>query len=93
MKKGELKGGKIATPVREMIGSPLYNGVRFHCDNERAAEGVRMAALMLRKRNGYDIRTTKRGSSMVVYKGPDTDEPEWFDVDNRINIETEGMST
>lgn len=78
MKKGELKGGKIATPIREMLATKLYNGVMFCCENAGAAEKVRMAALMLKKRNGYSYHTTKRGNSLVVYKGRDTDEPRWF---------------
>ena len=82
MKKGELKGGKIATPVRDMLASDIYNGVVFRCNDERAAETVRMAALMLKKRNGYDIRTTRRNNNMVVYKGEDTEEPAWFEVDS-----------
>lgn len=79
MKKGELRGGKIATPIRKMLDSELYNGVIFRHDDVRAAETTRMAALMLRNRNNYDIHTTKRGNDIVVYKGSDTEEPMWFD--------------
>ena len=35
MKKGELKGGKIATPVRDMLASDVFNGVVFRCSDER----------------------------------------------------------
>lgn len=80
MKKGELRGGKIATPIRTMLDSEIYNGVVFHCDDDGAAETVRMAALMLRRRNNYTYRTTKRKNGLVVYKGNDTDEPNWFTV-------------
>jgi len=80
MGKRGLKGGKIATPIREMLDSVIYNGVVFKCNDDRAVETVRMAALMLKKRNGYEYHTTKRDKNLVVYKGCDTDEPMWFDV-------------
>lgn len=80
MKKGELKGGKIATPIREMLDSPFYNGVIFRCRDVKQAETTRMAALILRGRYHYDYRTSRKSNNLVVYKGSDIEEPSWFGV-------------
>lgn len=80
MRKGQLKGGKVATPIREMLDSPVYNGVVFHCEDERHAETVRFDALVLKWRCEYDIHTAKRGSNLIVYKDGWEYEPENTDV-------------
>lgn len=83
MRPGQKVGGKVATPVREMLSSELYNGVIFECNDGRAAERTRTAALVLRGRNQYDYHTRRRGNKLIVYKGEDIDEPNYFTVDHR----------
>lgn len=85
MKKGELKGGKIATPIREMLASDVYNGVIFHCDSVEAAEVTRITALVLRGRNNYEYKTSRRGDDLIVYTNFDIFEDEscFFEVNNR----------
>ena len=82
MRSGQLVGGKIATPIREMLSSPLYNGVIFHCGSRERAEATRDAALVLKHRNKYDYRTKRNGNDMIVYVGGIDDDIEGFDVDN-----------
>ena len=77
MIRGDKIGGKVATPIRAMLESKVYNGVAFLCQSDEDVETVRQAAIMLRKRNGYLYYTTKRGLSLVVYKCEDTEEPNW----------------
>ena len=86
MKKGELKGGKIATPIRDMLSSEIYNGVIFRCDNVEAAEVTRITALVLRERNHYDYRTSRRGDDLIVYKDFEFGEACFFEVDIRRAI-------
>lgn len=70
----------MATPVREMLSSLLYNAVAFHCEDGKHAETIRMDALMLAKRNNYSLKTAKRGKRMIVYKNGWQDDPCNFDV-------------
>lgn len=80
MRPGQLVGGKIATPVRDMLSSSIYNGVVFECEDAKAAERTRTAALVLRGRNNYDYHTRRSGKNLIVYKGDDTEEPLYFHV-------------
>lgn len=82
MRAGQLVGGKVATPVREMLSSDIYNGVVFKCDDVKAAERTRTAALVLRGRNRYEYRTRRCGNNLIVYKGEDTEEPMYFSVND-----------
>ena len=85
MRKGQLAGGKVATPIREMMENPDYSAVIFHCGTPEYAETTRIAALTLKLRNNYDIKTSRRGSDLVVYEGEYYDclIPEcWFEVNN-----------
>ena len=81
MKKGQLKGGKIATPVRDMLSSEVYNGVVFHCEDNQHAETTRLAALILRGRNNYTFNTHRNGKDLIVYKDGWDYEPQTFGVD------------
>lgn len=63
-----MKGGKVATPIREMLGSLMHNCVEFSCEDDEHAETIRMDALMLARRNNYDISTHRYGSTLMVYK-------------------------
>lgn len=84
MKKGELRGGRVATPIREMLASNIYDGVIFHCDNVRSAESTRIAALVLRERNGYDYHTARRDNDLIVYRDYDSlfEQPIFIEVYN-----------
>ena len=82
MHAGKILGGKIATPVREMISSRDFNGVIFRCSSPKHAETTRTAALTLKLRNNYDIRTSRKGSDLIVYKGDGIDYPHMFSIDN-----------
>ena len=83
MRAGQLKGGKVATPIRDMLSSELYNGVIFHCGTRERAETTRVAALVLKGRNKYEYRTRRNGTDMIVYKGGLDDDIEGFDVNLR----------
>ena len=85
MRSGQLIGGKVATPVREMLSSDIYNGVVFHCEDEDHAEITRLAALVLRNRNHYSYRTARRGNKLIVYKDEFNFEPFTFDVEIERN--------
>lgn len=81
MNKGRAIGGPICDPIRDMIRSRLYDGVIFHCKDDEKAERTRTTALLLKRRNGYDYRTMRRGNRLFVYKGEyDPDTFESFDV-------------
>lgn len=80
MKAGDKPGGKIATPIREMLKSDLYNGVAFQCVDEEHAETTRIAALTLRLRNNYEYKTTRNQNVMTVYKDGYEYEPMVFNV-------------
>ena len=67
--KGMLQGGKLATPIREMLNSKRYDGVVFHCDDPQHAEAIRISVLILRNRNGYSYKTRRRDNDLYVYKG------------------------
>ena len=82
MRTGKLLGGKIANPVREMIASEVYNGVIFRCGSPEHAETTRTAALTLKLRNDYSIKTNRRGGDLIVYKDDGIDYPNFFAVDN-----------
>lgn len=81
MKTGQKIGGKVATPVREMLSSDVYNGVVFHCEDGEHAERTRIAALILRTRNNYSYKTARRGDRLIVYKDEFNYEPVTFDVE------------
>ncbi len=74
------RGGKLATPIRDMLMSPEYNGVVFHCEDKKHAESSRYAALMLKWRYKYDLKTARRGSDLIVYKEGWDYEPENMEV-------------
>ena len=82
MRPGKLLGGKIANPVREMLASEVYNGVIFHCSSPEHAETTRIAALTLKLRNDYQIKTNRKDSDIIVYKNDGIDYPNFFAVDN-----------
>lgn len=75
MRVGQIIGGKIATPVRNMLQSTVYNGVIFHCEDVKHAETTRTAALTLRLRNDYNYKTHRHGSDLIVYKHDDMEDP------------------
>lgn len=81
LRSGQIVGGKIATPVREMLSSRTYNGVIFQCESPEHAETTRTAALTLKLRNDYDIKTSRKGSNLIVYKDNGIDYPHMFRVD------------
>lgn len=83
MRAGQLVGGKIATPIRDMLSSDLYNGVIFHCGSRERAESTRDAAIVLKHRNDYEYRTKRNGNDMIVYVGGIDDDIDgfMFDVD------------
>lgn len=85
MRAGKILGGKIATPVREMISSRDFNGVIFRCNSPKHAETTRTAALTLKLRNDYEIRTSRKGENLIVYKDNGIDYPHMFTVDIREN--------
>ena len=68
MRPGQLVGGKVATPIREMLADISYNCVNFHCEDPEHAETIRLDALMLAKRNNYDLCTHRNGKDLIVYK-------------------------
>lgn len=82
LRAGKILGGKIATPVREMISSREFNGVIFRCASPKHAETTRTAALTLKLRNDYDIKTSRKGSDLIVYKDNGIDYPHMFSVNN-----------
>lgn len=82
MQAGKILGGKIATPVREMISSREFNGVIFRCSSPKHAETTRTAALTLKLRNNYDIKTSRKGNDLIVYKDNGIDYPRMFSVKN-----------
>jgi hypothetical protein len=65
---GKQTGGPIANPIREMIGSSKIDGVIFKCPTIRKAENTRCAAIMLKRRNDYQYKTTRKGNILTVYK-------------------------
>jgi len=71
-RKGTRPGGKISTPIREMLDSDIYNGVVFHCEDPEHAEATRISALVARQRDRALFRTSRMGNDLVVY----TSEPE-----------------
>lgn len=68
MRAGQKIGGKIATPIRQMLSSDEYNCVVFRCGTVEHAENTRVAALILKLRNNYDIRTSRRDGDLYVYR-------------------------
>lgn len=79
------RGGKIITPIRETLQSPMYDGVIFHCGTEWDLERTRISVLMARHRNDFDIRTHKVGDKLIVYKTDVDiyDDPTYMPVDLR----------
>lgn len=69
MNKGIPIGGAMATPIRRMLKSREYNGVVFQCGTEERAERARTAALIFRRRNDYDYKTSRTSTNLLVYKG------------------------
>ena len=81
MKRGEHPGGKITTPIRELMKSEVFNGVIFICDSPEAAESTRLAALAVRRRNGFkELHTTRRADRIMVYKDDGDLDPATFEV-------------
>ena len=72
MNTGKKVGGPIANPIREMLGSSKTDGVIFNCYSVEKAENTRSAAIMLKHRNDYTYKTTRKGKTLTVYK-PDVD--------------------
>lgn len=68
MNTGKLIGGPVANPIRDMLCSNKTDGVIFNCYNEKKATNTRYAAIMLKRRNKYDYKTTQRGNILTVYK-------------------------
>lgn len=82
--KGRELGGPVCTPIRRMLRDADYNGVMFHCGDEKSAEQTRVTALILRRRNQYDYKTMRRGSNLLVYTGEyDPDRAHYIFVHNR----------
>lgn len=65
---GRRGGGPIADPIREMVADPECDGAVFHCEDVKQAENTRYAAIMLKHRNGFSFKTTRRGHVLIVYK-------------------------
>jgi len=80
MRAGQQSGGKVATPVRDMLESLEYNSVIFHCEDDEHAETIRMDALMLRWRYRYPYKTSRKGNRVIVYKDGYEYEPNCFEV-------------
>lgn len=68
MSPGQKVGGPVANPIREMLDSKYRDGVIFECDTDEKAETTRYAALMLKRRNGYSYKTTRKANRLTVYK-------------------------
>lgn len=68
MNRGRQLGGPVANPIREMLETKKSDGVIFDCYDTKKAENTRYAALMLKKRNGYNYKTMRRGSVLTIYK-------------------------
>lgn len=68
MTTGMKLGGPVANPIRTMLDGKNHEGVIFECDSEKRAETTRYAAIMLKRRNGYDYRTSRRGNDLLVYR-------------------------
>lgn len=71
MRSGQLIGGPIATPIRDMLKDDRIGSVIFHCEDISVAANTQAAAGMLRYRNDYKYRTRRRGNTVTVYKGID----------------------
>lgn len=69
MNKGVPIGGTMATPIRNMLKSREFNGVMFRCGTEERAERARNAALIFKRRNNYDYKTSRTSTNLLVYKG------------------------
>lgn len=65
---GKKIGGPIANPIRDMVNNPNCDGVIFECKYSEKAETTRYAAYMLKHRNGYNYKTTRRKNILIVYK-------------------------
>ena len=68
MNAGKKIGGPIANPIRGMIDDPSCDGVIFECKSADKAETTRYAAYMLKHRNDYEYKTTRRKNFLVVYR-------------------------
>lgn len=67
MTTGKKLGGPVANPIRQMLDGKA-DGVIFTCDDAKAAETTRYAALMLKRRNGYSYKTMRKDNQLTVYK-------------------------
>ena len=54
MRKGSHPGGKVSSPIRELVKTNKHSKVIFICEDEDRAESVRLSALAVRRRNKYD---------------------------------------
>lgn len=68
MNVGTKIGGPIADPIRDMLDDTYCDGVIFECKSADKAETTRYAAYMLKHRNGYSYKTTRRKNYLTVYK-------------------------
>lgn len=82
MTQVKCRGGKYATPIRQMLDDVYCDGVIFHCKDEREAESVRVCTLIFKERNGYDYKTTVYKNMAKVYK----DDRIWSDAMMNIDL-------
>ena len=66
------RGGKIITPIREAVRYCELDGVKFACKDKKHAEQIRISACIANGRNGFELRTHRVDSDLIVYK-PDVD--------------------
>lgn len=75
------RGGKYATPIRDMLKDEHLDGVVFVCDDPKHAETVRVCSLILKERNGYEYKTSVRDNRALIFKY----ERDWGD--DMLNID------
>ena len=81
---GKKYGGKISTPIREMMANKNIDGVIFHCEDPEHAESVRISALTAKTRDKFDFHTTRMGDNLIVYACKDKDQV--IDLRNGIHV-------
>ena len=64
----QQRGGKYATPIRNMLKDNNLDGIIFQCDDADHAESVRVCTLVLKERNGYDYKTSVHKNLAMIFK-------------------------
>ena len=61
-------GGKIISPIREVMDMEDVDGIAFKCRDKRHAEQTRMSSLVAKNRNNMSFKTHVKDEWLFICK-------------------------